>query len=64
MKQEVITLEKIKTTTKALNRIIELYLNDTNNNNVLTYISHAHNDEAVEYITNEIHKVHPERKNY
>lgn len=59
---KVITLEKIKTTTKALNRIIELYLNDTNNNNVLTYISHAHNDEAVEYITNEIHKVHPERK--
>lgn len=59
---KVETLEKIKTTPKALNRIIELYLNDTKDLDVLTYISHAHNDEAVAYIKEEINKVYPNRQ--
>lgn len=59
---KVITLEKIKTSPKAINRIIEMYLDETKNKNVLTYLSHAHNDSAVEYITKEINKIYPERK--
>lgn len=59
---KVITLEKIKTSPKAINRIIEMYLDETKNKNVLTYLSHAHNNSAVEYITKEINKIYPERK--
>lgn len=58
----VITVEKIKTTPKALKRIIDIYLEETEDKNVLTYISHAHNEEAVEYIIDEIKKVHPNRE--
>ncbi|MDY0276640.1 MAG: DegV family protein [Acholeplasma sp.] len=59
---KVITLEKIKTTPKALRRVLDKYLEDTKDKNVLTYISHAHNDEAVEYFKSEIKKVYPERE--
>jgi DegV family protein with EDD domain len=56
------TVEKIKTTPKALKRIIDLYLEETKDKNVLTFISHAHNDEAVIFLTEEINKIYPDRK--
>jgi len=58
----VVTLEKIKTMPRALKRVLELYLEETKDKNVLTYISHAHNDEAVKYFIEEINKIYPERK--
>ena len=58
----VITLEKIKTTPKAHARVLEKYFEETKDKNVLTYISHAHNDEAVAHFIEEIQKVYPERK--
>ncbi|VEU80345.1 DegV family protein [Haploplasma axanthum] len=59
---KVQTLEKIKTTPKALNRVLEKYFEETKDKNVLTYISHAHNDAAVKYVTEEIKKVYPNRE--
>ena len=56
------TVEKIKTSPKALQRVLDKYFEETKYLNVLTYISHAHNDEAVKFFTEAIHKVYPERK--
>lgn len=56
------TVEKIKTTPKALRRVLEKYIEETKDKNVLTFISHAHNDEAVAYFIEEINKIYPERK--
>lgn len=56
------TLEKIKTTPKALRRVLDKYLEATKDKNVLTYISHAHNDESVEYFTKEIQAIYPNRE--
>lgn len=58
----VITVEKIKTTPKALKRVLEKYFEETKDKNVLTFISHAHNDEAVKYFKEEINKVYPDRE--
>ena len=59
---KVITLEKIRTTPKAHKTVIEKYVEATKDKNVLTYISHAHNDEAVIFFKEEIAKVFPDRK--
>lgn len=59
---KVITIEKIRTTPKAHRKVFEKYVLETKDKNVLTYISHAHNDEAVEYFKAEIKKEFPERK--
>src|SRR5690625_1429258 len=59
---KVITVEKIKTTPRALKKILEYYFNETEGKNVLTYISHAHNDEALNYFIEEIKKVYPNRE--
>lgn len=56
------TLEKIRTFNKALKRIVELYLEETKDENVITFISHAHNDQVVETLSKMIHEVYPERK--
>ena len=56
------TVEKIKTSPKALQRVLDKYFEETKDLNVLTYISHAHNDEAVKFFTEAIHKVYPKRK--
>ncbi|HHT55090.1 MAG TPA: DegV family protein [Acholeplasma sp.] len=56
------TLEKIKTTPKALRRVLDKYFEATKDKNVLTYISHAHNDEAVDYFIKEIKAVYPNRE--
>src|SRR5690606_5066379 len=58
----VTTLEKIKTSPRAQRRVLEMYFEDTKDKDVLTYISHAHNDEAVQFFEEEIKKVYPERK--
>lgn len=58
----VVTLEKIRTTPKAQRKVFENYVEETKDKNVLTYISHAHNDEAVEFFKNEIKQVFPERE--
>ncbi|MFP4177738.1 MAG: DegV family protein [Acholeplasmataceae bacterium] len=59
---KVQTLEKIRTTPKALRRVLEKYLEDTKDLDVLTFISHAHNNEAADWFKAEIGKVYPERE--
>ncbi|MCR3906051.1 MAG: DegV family protein [Tenericutes bacterium] len=58
---KVQSLEKIRTTHKAQQRVLEKYIEDTKDLNVLTFISHAHNEEAVQWFKDEIKKVFPER---
>jgi len=59
---KVETLEKIRTSNKALRRVVELYLEETKGMDCLTFISHAHNDEAVALMTELIHEVYPNRE--
>lgn len=59
---KVITVEKIKTTSRALKKVLDNYFEETKDKNVLTYISHAHNDEAVKYFVEQIKEKYPERK--
>lgn len=56
------TLEKIRTSKKALERIVELYLEATKDKDVITFISHAHHDEGVKLIEEKVHAVYPNRK--
>lgn len=58
----VVTLEKIRTTRRVLNKVLDNYFKDTLNKDVLTYISHAHNDEALKYFEEKIKEKYPERK--
>jgi DegV family protein with EDD domain len=58
---KVETLEKIRTTPKAHQRVLEKYFEDTSNLDVLTYISHAQYDEAAKWFKKEIQKIHPNR---
>jgi DegV family protein with EDD domain len=59
---KVETIEKIRTTKKAQEAVLNKYFEDTKDQNVLTYISHAHNEEAAERFKNEILKIYPNRK--
>lgn len=59
---KVETLEKIRTIHKAHQRVLEKYIEDTKDLDVITYISHAHADEFVNWFKTEIHKVFPERE--
>lgn len=59
---KVETLEKIRTIHKAHQRVLEKYIEDTKGLDVITYISHAHADEYVDWFKQEIHKVFPERE--
>ena len=56
------TLEKIRTTHKAHMRVLEKYIEDTKDKNVITYISHAHADEYVDWFKTKIKEVFPERE--
>ncbi|MDO9628371.1 MAG: DegV family protein, partial [Acholeplasmataceae bacterium] len=58
---KVASLEKIRTTHKAQQRVLEKYIEETKDLNVLTFISHAHNDNAAEWFKSEIQKVFPNR---
>lgn len=59
---KVETLEKIRTTNKALKRVVELYLEETKDQDVITFISHAHADENVALVKELIKEVYPERE--
>ncbi len=59
---KVTSLEKIRTTHKAQQRVLEKYIEDTKDLNVLTYIAHAHNNEAAKWFKDEIQKVFPKRE--
>lgn len=61
-KGKVETLEKIRTTHKAHLRVIEKYVEDTKDKNVLTYISHAHADQYVEWFKKKVKAVFPDRE--
>jgi len=56
------TLEKIRTSKKALERIVDLYLEATKDKDVITFISHAHHDEGVKFIQEKVHAVYPDRE--
>lgn len=59
---KVETLEKIRTTPKALRRIFELYDEETQDKDVITFINHAHNKQGVEVLTEMIKEKYPERQ--
>lgn len=59
---KVESIEKIRTIHKAHQRVLERYIEETKDLNVLTYISHAHADEYVAWFVKEINKVFPNRK--
>ncbi len=56
------TLEKIRTTHKAQKRVIEKYIEETKDKKVITYISHAHADDYVEWFLKELKEIFPERE--
>ncbi len=59
---KVETVEKIRTIHKAHQRVMEKYIEDTQGLNVVTYISHAHADEYIDWFKQEIKKAFPERE--
>lgn len=59
---KVVTLEKIRTTPKAQQRVLEKYFDDTKDQRVLSYIAHAYNEEAAAWFKSEIQKVYPKRE--
>jgi fatty acid-binding protein DegV len=59
---KVSSLEKIRTTHMAQKRVLEKYIEDTKDIKVLTFISHAHNEEASDWFMAEIKKVFPDRE--
>lgn len=59
---KVETLEKIRTTHKAHMRVLEKYIEDTKDKNVITYISHAHADEYVDWFKTKIKEAFPKRE--
>lgn len=56
------TIEKIRTTKKAQQRMVEQYFEETKGKNIITFISHAHNEEAAQRIKDEILAVYPQRE--
>lgn len=59
---KVETLEKIRTTHKAHMRVLEKYIEDTKDKHVITYISHAHADDYVDWFKTKIKEAFPERE--
>ncbi len=59
---KVATVEKIRTIHKAHQRVMEKYIEETKGLNVVTYISHAHADEYIDWFKQEINKAFPERE--
>lgn len=58
---KVETVEKIRTTVKAIKRIVELYFEETKDKEVITFISHAHNDPGVQMIKDLVKEKYPDR---
>lgn len=59
---KVETLEKIRTIHKAHQRVLEKYIENTKDMDVITFISHAHADEYVQWFKTEINKIYPKRE--
>ena len=58
---KVTTLEKQRTTKKSMERLVELYKNETKGKNVVTCVIHADNPAGVEFLRDEIKKIFPDR---
>ena len=58
---KVETLEKIRTTKKAHQRVLEKYIEETKDKDVISYIAHAHADEYAAWFIEEIKKVFHKR---
>jgi DegV family protein with EDD domain len=54
------SIEKIRTSSKSLSRVVEKFLEDIEGKNVEAYIIHAEADDRVEDIQNELAKLKPE----
>lgn len=59
---KVVALERIRTTKMAINRMIEHYLEHTNNKDVFTYITHAINLEEANRVKQVILDKYPNRQ--
>lgn len=58
----VVSVEKIRTFSKAVDRVIEKFLADTEGKDVLPFVIHALNPETAEYMKKKILEVRPEYK--
>ncbi|MBN2504485.1 MAG: DegV family protein [Bacilli bacterium] len=58
----VVTVEKIRTFSKALNRVIEKYLEETEGIKHEAFIIHANNPESVKYVRERLAEARPEQK--
>ncbi len=58
----VVTVEKIRTFHKALDRVIEKFLEETEGKNVEAFIVHANNPEGVAYAREQVLKARPDFK--
>ncbi len=56
---KVVTFDKIRTFKKAIQKLIELYVEETKGLNVQPYIIHANNHEMLQYITAELKALDP-----
>ena len=59
---KVVSIEKIRTFKKAVNRVIEKFLDETKELEVEPFIIHANNPETAEYIKNKVLEARPEYK--
>ncbi|MFH5882150.1 DegV family protein [Liberiplasma polymorphum] len=57
---KVESVEKIRTFSKAVDRVIEMFLEETNGLNIEPFICHANNEKVRDYITSKIQEVRPE----
>lgn len=55
----VVSIEKIRTFKKAVDRVIEKYLEETEGKDVETFIVHASNPETVQYIREQVQAIRP-----
>ncbi|PKK99911.1 MAG: hypothetical protein CVV56_08920 [Tenericutes bacterium HGW-Tenericutes-1] len=56
----VVTVEKIRTFHKALDRVIEKFLEETEGKNIEAFIIHANNPEGAQYAREQVLKARPE----
>ncbi|QLY40115.1 DegV family protein [Hujiaoplasma nucleasis] len=59
---KVVSIEKIRTFKKAVNRVIEKFLEETENTDVEPFIIHANNPETAQYVREQVLEVRPEYK--
>jgi DegV family protein with EDD domain len=59
---KVQSIEKIRTTPRARQRVLETYFNETEGMDVITYIAHAHAGDVAEQTKAKILEVYPDRR--